>query len=537
MIKSTLARLLLITTGLLLPQIASAEDDLLLYVFQSGQPQRSATITIDGEVAGSTRLDGSLTADLTAGGHVIAVDAGGEQRVVRFSLESGQLADIVIELAPGVSPLIDVYGSRESAAERRDQPKGSLEVTVTRDGAPVIGTVVNLSNGGGRAVSDEEGVATIEAGVEVKGLEASDGTFQTAAVLQINRGAKIEAVGTATAPIIFSSEDADYDNPFEWGGLVISGFGRHNTCTADLCNITAEGGAGNFGQINGDTRNDSSGTLKYVVVAEVGYLINADVDEINGLSLNGVGSGTENSYLQVHDNADDGIEFYGGDVKVKYAVVTAARYDSVDWDEGYRGNMQYVIVKQSPEGSGEAFEMDTQGADEPLSKPTIANVTIIADKQANDDSFIMQFKKKSGGFFHNVVATVAGDSPNTFASCARITGGARANVNTALVFNNWIQDCANNGSGGDLVSADSEAGADALGNSTIVITAPALDAILASQAPEAVLAAPVNWTDINGTFAESTANTSFLDATDFIGAVNPDGSNPWWAGWTLPGTL
>ena len=378
---------------------------------------------------------------------------------------------------------------------------------------------------------------TIEAGVEVKGLEAADGTFQTAAVFQINRGAKIEAVGTATAPIIFSSEDADYDNPFEWGGLVISGFGRHNTCTADLCNITAEGGAGNFGQINGDTRNDSSGTLKYVVIAEGGYLINADGDEINGLSLNGVGSGTEISYLQVHDNADDGIEFYGGDVNVKYAVVTAARDDSVDWDEGYRGNMQYVIVKQSPEGSGEAFEMDTQGADEPLSKPTIANVTIIADKQANDDSFIMQFKKKSGGFFHNVVATVAGDSPNTYASCARITGGAGANVNTALVFNNWIQDCANDGSGGDLVSADSEAGADAVGNATIAVAAPALDAILASQAPEAVLAAPVNWTDVNGTFAESTANTSFLDATDFIGAVNPDGSNPWWAGWTLPGSL
>jgi hypothetical protein len=163
MIKSTLARLLLITAGLLLPQIASAEDELLLYVFQSGQPQRSATITIDGEVAGSTRLDGSLTADLNAGGHVVAVDAGGEQRVVRFSLESGQLADVVIELSPGSSPLVDVYGSRESAAERRDQPKGSLEVTVTRDGAPVTGTVVNLSNGGGRAASDEDGVATIEA--------------------------------------------------------------------------------------------------------------------------------------------------------------------------------------------------------------------------------------------------------------------------------------------------------------------------------------------------------------------------------------
>ena len=378
---------------------------------------------------------------------------------------------------------------------------------------------------------------TIEAGVEVKGLEAADGTFQTAAVLQINRGANIEAVGTATAPIIFSSEDEDYEGPFEWGGLIISGFGRHNTCTTDLCNITAEGGAGNFGQINGDTRNDDSGTLKYVIIAEGGYLINADGDEINGLSLNGVGNGTEMSYIQVHDNADDGIEFYGGDVNVKYAVVTAARDDSIDWDEGYRGNMQYVIVKQSGEGSGEAFEMDTQGADSPLSKPTVANVTIIADKQADDDSYIMQFKKLSGGFFHNVVATVADDATNTFESCARIRGGAETNVNTALVFNNWIQDCANDGTGGTLVSADSDAGADAVANDSVVVADPALDAILASQAPEAVLAAPLNWTEINGAYPESTANTSYLDATDFIGAVNPDGSNPWWAGWTLPGTL
>ena len=149
----------------------------------------------------------------------------------------------------------------------------------------------------------------------------------------------------------------------------------------------------------------------------------------------------------------------------------------------------------------------------------------------------MQFKEKSGGFFHNVVATVAGDSPNTFASCARITGDAGANANTALVFNNCIQDCANDGSGGDLVSTDSEAGADAVGNATIVVAAPALNAILASQAPEAVLAAAVNWTEVNGIFAESTANTSFLDATDFIGAVNPDGSNLSWAGWTLRGSL
>ena len=149
----------------------------------------------------------------------------------------------------------------------------------------------------------------------------------------------------------------------------------------------------------------------------------------------------------------------------------------------------------------------------------------------------MQFKKLSGGFFHNVVVTVADDSLNTFDSCARIRQGSETLVNTALVFNNWIQDCANDGSGGSLVSADSDAGADAVGNATVVVADPALDAILASQAAEAVLDAAINWTEVNAAYSESTANTSYLDATDFIGAVNPDGSNPWWASWTIPGSL
>ena len=346
---------------------------------------------------------------------------------------------------------------------------------------------------------------TIEPGVQVKGLTASDGTFQTAAVLQINRGAKIMAVGTADEPIVFSSEDSDMVGPGEWGGVIISGFGPHNTCSDDLCNITAEGGAGKFGQVDGSTPNDNSGMLKYVVITEGGYLINSDGDEINGLSLNGVGNGTMMEYIQVHDNSDDGIEFYGGNVNMKYAVVTAARDDSVDWDEGYQGNLQYVMVKQSPSGSGEAFEMDTQGADEPLSKPTVSNVTIIADKQANDDSYIMQFKAKSAGFFHNVVATVAADSPNTFDTCARIRGGSEANVGTSLVFNNWIQDCANApGDHGVLATVDmsaASANVNAVSANVNAVFAN-LNSLGASTASSAILDAPLDWDAVNAAYGE-----------------------------------
>ena len=87
------------------------------------------------------------------------------------------------------------------------------------------------------------------------------------------------------------------------------------------------------------------------------------------------------------------------------------------------------------------------------------------------------------------------------------------------------------------MSADSEAGADSVGNATVVVAASVLDAILAWQAAEAVIAAPINWTEINAAYPESTANTSLLDATDLVGAVNPDGSNAWWAGWTVSDSL
>ena len=108
-------------------------------------------------------------------------------------------------------------------------------------------------------------------------------------------------------------------------------------------------------------------------------------------------------------------------------------------------------------------------------------------------------------------------------------------VGTALVLNNWIQDCAA-GVGNHGTLSISTAGVN-LDNGTIIATDALLDSILASQAPEARGLDPIDWTAINGALSDSVADPSFLDSTTFIGAVNPDGSDPWWAGWTLPGTL
>lgn len=361
---------------------------------------------------------------------------------------------------------------------------------------------------------------TIQEGTEIKG---ATGSF---ANLLITRGSRIQAIGTADEPIIFSSDDPGYDGSGEWGGLIVHGFGSHNQCGVDTCNIDSEGESGFAG---GFDPSDDSGTLSYVIVTEGGFEFSVG-NEINGISLMSVGKGTQIDHIQVHDNSDDGIEFYGGEVDVKYGVFTGNLDDSVDWDEGFVGNLQYIIVKQNDSVQGNAFEMDTQGNPEPLSKPTVANVTIIGDGVADDEEEMLVFKAGSGGFFHNVVFTVA-ESNSTIENCVEVQGAdSEALINTALVLNNIIADCAGGAGTGNI-------GNNTLDATTISQVEANLDDNLASQAPEAVLSAPVSWTEINGIYSESLADEDFLDETDFIGAVNPDGSDVWWQGWTLPGTV
>ena len=412
----------------------------------------------------------------------------------------------------------------------------SSDVTLTADFEYLMEGRVTVGNGNGQLTTNNDGTLadgsavqnvtlTIEAGVEIKGKQ------DTFANLIITRGSKIMAMGTASAPIIMSSEDAGYSGAGEWGGLIIHGYAPHNECEVggSYCDIDSEGESGFAG---GYDEDDSSGVLNYVVVAEGGYEFSTG-NEINGISLIGVGRGTEMDYIQVHGNSDDGIEFYGGNVNVKHGVFTNNNDDSVDWDEGYQGNLQYIIVKQGA-SKGEAFEMDTEGSSDGfLSKPTLANVTIINDKVADRATYSLNFKKRSGGFFHNTVVTVADSSLTAVDTCINVDGsGSEALVGTALVINNWIQDCGQ-GAGDQGILAN----VSGLDNGTISAVPAQLDANLASQASEAVLSAALDWAAINSSFSESVADASYLDSTNFIGAVNPDGSDTWWAGWTIEGSV
>jgi hypothetical protein len=386
-------------------------------------------------------------------------------------------------------------------AERVTVGNGNQEMSATkgvlRNGSPVLNVTL-----------------TIEPGTQIKG---ATGSF---ANLLITRGSRIMAEGTRTAPIVFSSDDADMSGPGEWGGLIIHGYGVHNVCGTDAtvaCNIDSEGESGFAG---GYTENDNSGVLRYVVVTEGGFQF-APGNEINGISLMGVGSGTTLEYIQIHDNADDGIEYYGGTVDTKYLVVTGAGDDSIDWDEGFSGNIQYAIVRQNGVSEGNAIEADTDGSTTGfLSKPTLSNITFIGNGSATT---MVVLKARSGGFLHNSILTAAPGSPIT--SCVTVSGApAQALRNTAIAFNNIITNC---GSFGDTV----------LNQSTVTAINPALSATYVPGVAAATLAAPIDFAAYNLSNPLSSAKTSFLDNTAYIGAVNPTGGNLWFQGWTLPGTL
>jgi hypothetical protein len=416
-------------------------------------------------------------------------------------------------------------------------PIVSADMTLTAGVDYLMDGRVTVGNGNGQLETNGDGTLsdgsslrnvtlTIEAGVNVFG---KSGTF---ANLVITRGSRLMAVGTKSAPIVFSSDDEGLDGSGEWGGLIMHGFAPHNECAEGgaYCDIDSEGESGFAGGYDPD---DSSGVLRYVVVAEGGYEFSTG-NEINGISLVAVGRGTEIDYIQVHGNSDDGIEFYGGTVNVKHGVFTRNNDDSVDWDEGYQGNLQYIIVKQGA-SKGEAFEMDTEGSSDGfLSKPTLANVTIINDKVADRATYSLNFKKRSGGFFHNTIVTVADSSETAVDTCINVDGaGSEALVGTALVINNWIQDCGQGeGFHGTLSGVNVN-----FDSTSVTTTDAALDALLSSSAPEAAGLEPLDWNAINGAYPESLADGEFLDSTDYIGAVNPDGTDPWWAGWTVPGSL
>jgi hypothetical protein len=223
-------------------------------------------------------------------------------------------------------------------------------------------------------------VLTIEPGTIIRGDKLTQGT------LIITRGAKINAAGTQSQPIVFTSnENVGNRSEGDWGGLVILGLAKNNQ----------PGGVANIegivpttdSQFGGAFDNDNSGVLKYVRV-EFGGIALEPNKEINGITFGSVGSETMVDYVQVSFSGDDSFEWFGGTVNCKHLIAYRGLDDDFDTDFGYRGKVQFALAIRDKDlsdapGDSNCFESDndaTGSTAQPLTMPIFSNVTIVGPK-------------------------------------------------------------------------------------------------------------------------------------------------------------
>ena len=191
-----------------------------------------------------------------------------------------------------------------------------LSGSVTDDVTLKSGTTYQLNG----AYTVEEGATlNIEPGVTIIAQYDDQVDY-----ILIKQGAKINARGTASQPIVMT---AQREEPGAWGGIHICGRAHTN----------AEGGKGNSeignATYGGNDDSDNSGVLQYVRVEYTGYAFDED-HEANGITFYGVGNGTTVDHCQAYMGSDDGFEFFGGAVNVSNMVATNCSDDSFDWTEG-----------------------------------------------------------------------------------------------------------------------------------------------------------------------------------------------------------
>lgn len=250
-------------------------------------------------------------------------------------------------------------------------------------------------------------VLTIEAGTIIKGAgKDQDPTASgKGGTLIILPGAKLMAIGTADAPIVFTSSNEPGKRTYgDWGGVVLIGKAPHNRPASTVF----EGGI--TGTIGADNiANDNSGTLQYVRIEFAGIALSSTANsEINGLTLYAVGSGTTIDHVQVSYSGDDSYEWFGGTVNAKYLVAYRGWDDDFDTDWGFTGKVQYALSLRDPEYADQSgsngFESDNYaGTGEPatainnglpLTAPIFANVSNFVTAGTPSNATV----KGSGGY-------------------------------------------------------------------------------------------------------------------------------------------
>lgn len=373
--------------------------------------------------------------------------------------------------------------------------------------------------------SDTNVALTIEPGAIVY---ASGSSF-----LMVNRGNRINAIGTAARPIVFTSRDNvlglnSDSSSGQWGGVVLAGRAPVTDCIAPgavtgsvNCERQVEGAAqpAIFG---GATAAGTSGTLSYVQIRYSGFVLSGD-SELQSLTTGGTGSGTVFNNIMSYNSSDDGVEFFGGFVNMTNLIVVGAEDDSIDTDTGVKANLQFVIaVQRAGVGDGiiEADSSNTGNDSLPRQNTQISNATFI-QRRTNDQSIRLR-----GGTDYAIVNSILIDAtPGT--PCLRIddsqtiraADGALDDVGPPR-FESFVMDCDTPfraGSGGvTLANAQTIFNAGSNNNSNY---ANSLTLTFVNGATETALTA-----------FNPTVLSSFFTNAGFVGAARA--SDTWYQTWT-----
>lgn len=343
-------------------------------------------------------------------------------------------------------------------------PASAFAADITVVDADVTGTEVfwtsdNVYHLDGFVFVEEGTTLNIEAGTVIKGLP---GQGADASALIIARGGKIMAEGTADDPIIFTAESDPLDGSLFgtsglWGGVLILGKAVINSAVGEgnVEGIPEEEPRGAYG---GDDDTDNSGIFRYVSIRHGGTDI-GEGNEINGLTLGAVGSLTTIDHIEIINNNDDGVEFFGGTVNCKYMIAAFCKDDSFDIDEGYRGYGQFWFTIQADDWGDKLGEHDggTEPEDGlPYTHPVIYNATFIG-KGMNSlvEKNAFHIRDNWGGEYHN---SIFGDVSEKAIEIEDLESGedsrARLEAGDIVFANNLFFDFAAGSTLADLVTDD-----------------------------------------------------------------------------------
>lgn len=281
-----------------------------------------------------------------------------------------------------------------------------------------------------------------------------------------------------------------------------------------------------------DTEN-SCGVVEFTRIEFAGFEVYKE-NELNGLTLGGCGSNTIIRNVQVHRSLDDGIEMFGGNVDLKNIVVSGAGDDSIDWDWGWTGRVQFAVIQQHPDAGDNAFEGDNNGNDheaQPRSKPTFYNVTLVGGGNSQKKHRGMVLREGSGGHFHNMLI----DSYAIEAMDLRDNALSLTNRGLLTFGNNLLANLGHLG----RVGQESGDGDDDFGfNENDWMEAPAngntfrVETALFPQARDLVNPKFMPRVQLRQMNATRPPQSEFFDeSADFVGAVSPVSANSWLDGW------